>query len=84
MKKSRREELKLLRMARRMVSREEERSHCMKVTGQVGARPFASVMTLEPACALRPVKYMCEGLCEARARTAASPIPEVPGGKEKG
>lgn len=83
MKRSRREELNFSRMARRMVSREDERSHCMKVTGQVGAWLFASVMTLEPACALRPVKYMQEGLCKLRASTAALPIPDVPEGREK-
>ena len=67
-----------------MVSCEEERSHLMKVTGQVGAWPFASAITLEPACAFRPVKYMMEGWCKAKARTAALPIPEVPGKKVKG
>lgn len=63
-----------------MVSREEERSHCMKVTEQLGAWLLASVITLEPACVLRPVKYMWEGLCEARVRRAALPIPDVPRG----
>lgn len=47
MKISRRVDLKPLNMAVRMVEREEERSHCMKVIGDVGASFFASAMTSE-------------------------------------
>jgi len=58
MRMSRREEWNFSARAARMLSREEDRSHWMKVRGgQAQEWSFcASEMTAEPADALRPVK----------------------------
>ncbi len=58
MRMSSREEWNLSARVARMLSREEDRSHWMKVSGgQVEEWSFcASEMTVEPADALRPVK----------------------------